>query len=301
MTEGKASTPEQFFERRQPVRLHVQLGLRLAQGHGVLLVGPAARARPRASTGACRRSAPASYEWQGFLAEDQHPHAIGGPERPAAELEQPARRRASCTATTSPSARSSASSCSTSARPGRRCRDDVERHEPRRHRGRALAGVAGRQPGAARGHRRRTRSTSRWSGILDDWVAPRRPAARRRQRRHYDEPGPAIMDALWPPARRGGDAPVSSATCSRTSTTSAAWAACPGESYVDKDLRTLLGDPVRGQVQPALLRQRLARGMPGVAVGGARHGPSDIVGLRQGTPIRPPGAARPAARASARA
>ena len=38
MTEGKAYTAVALLEDRQPVRLHVQLGLRLAQEDGVLLV-----------------------------------------------------------------------------------------------------------------------------------------------------------------------------------------------------------------------------------------------------------------------
>ena len=48
LTDGKASTPREVLRRGQPVRIHVQLGLRLAQGHVELLVGPAAEARPRA-------------------------------------------------------------------------------------------------------------------------------------------------------------------------------------------------------------------------------------------------------------
>ena len=39
----------------------------------VLLVGPAAACARRASTAGCRRSAPASYEWQGFLSRGRAP------------------------------------------------------------------------------------------------------------------------------------------------------------------------------------------------------------------------------------
>ena len=59
LTEGKASTPKKFWTR-EPVRIHVQLGLHISQGHVELLLGPAAEARARDSTAACPRSAPAS-------------------------------------------------------------------------------------------------------------------------------------------------------------------------------------------------------------------------------------------------
>ena len=45
---GQGHHAEEVLARGQPVRIHVQLGLRLAQGHVELLVGPAAEARPRA-------------------------------------------------------------------------------------------------------------------------------------------------------------------------------------------------------------------------------------------------------------
>ena len=45
---GQGVDARALLQGRQPVRLHVQLGVRLAQGHGVLLVRPPAEARPRA-------------------------------------------------------------------------------------------------------------------------------------------------------------------------------------------------------------------------------------------------------------
>ena len=78
-------------------------------------------------------------------------------------------------------------------------------HEPRRDRGRALAGLAGRQPGAAHrpgaerprsGGRRPARRLGR----------ARRAAPRRRQRRPTTtRPGPTIMDAIWRPIAERGD------------------------------------------------------------------------------------------------
>ena len=45
-----------------------------------------------------------------------------------------------------------------------------------------------------------------------------------------------------------------------------------GIDYIDKDLRTLLGDEVQGPVQQGLLRQRQPRRVPDRGVGGARRG-----------------------------
>ena len=64
-----------------------------------------------------------------------------------------------------------------------------QHHEPGRHRGRALAGVAGRQQGAPRPGRRRTRRDQQVVDLLDDWVerdAPRLDADNDGQ---YDEAG----------------------------------------------------------------------------------------------------------------
>ena len=79
MTEGKATTPRAVLERGQPVRLHVQLGLRLAQGHRLLLARAACPGGRAASTAGCRRSAPASTSGAASCASDEHPHDVGGP------------------------------------------------------------------------------------------------------------------------------------------------------------------------------------------------------------------------------
>ena len=217
MTEGKATTPQTLLRRGQPVRLHVQLGLRVAQGHGVLH----ARATcPGGRRGLDRRLptlGTGEYEWQRLPdASDEHPHDVGGPGRPAAELEQPvgaglhARRRralrlgpARRAVRPVPAARS-------------RLTDDVERHEPRRDRGRPLAGVAGGQPGAAHRRRRRTRATQQVVDLLDDWVRRDAPRLDADNDGIYDEAGPTIMDDALAPDRRGGDAAACSATCSAT-------------------------------------------------------------------------------------
>ena len=63
----------------QPVRLHLQLGLRVAPGHGVLRLGPAARAGARHLDRRLPTLGTGSYEWRGYLSEREHPHDVGGP------------------------------------------------------------------------------------------------------------------------------------------------------------------------------------------------------------------------------
>ena len=67
MTEGKAATPD-----RSSATVANQFGFTFnwayasRKAHGVLLVGLPARARPPASTAACRRSGTGQYEWRGL-------------------------------------------------------------------------------------------------------------------------------------------------------------------------------------------------------------------------------------------
>ena len=288
MTEGKATTPKKFFRRGQPVRVHLQLGLRLPQGHRVLHLRPPARGARAGSTGVCRRSAPASTSGSGFL------------ERARAPARRAAARAGCCSTGT------------TSSAPGFMHGDDEafgsvqrvelfdkfpkrvaaprrgERHEPRRDRGRALAGVAGGQPGAARRRRRRTRAPRRsWTcsttGSRRD--APRLDAD---DNGFYDEPGPAIMDARLAPDRRGGACGRCSArSCSRRRTTSATSAA--DRRVLRRQGPAHAARPARGgQVQPPLLRRRLARRLPDVALDGDRPG-GGRAWPRSSGPTRPSG------------
>ena len=80
MTEGKAGTPPSLLAHRQRVRLHLQLGLRVAHGDGVLLLRTTAEARARASIGACRRSAPANTSGRASSPRSGIPHDVTGPD-----------------------------------------------------------------------------------------------------------------------------------------------------------------------------------------------------------------------------
>jgi hypothetical protein len=87
-------------------------------------------------------------------------------------------------------------------------------------------------------------------GIVDDWVSRDAPRLDADNDTYYDEPGPAIMDALWRPIVEAVLSPVLGPLIPDVDNVRSLGSvgyeayAQPGESYVDKDLRTLLGDPV---------------------------------------------------------
>ena len=149
---------------------------------------------------------------------------------------------------------------------GRRQRD-----EPRRDRGRPLAGLAGRQPGAARRRRAEPALRRRWSTCSTTGCDATHRRSTPTTTASTTMPAPTVMDALWRPIAEAVMRPVyGDLTDDLDSIRGLGGLA--GESYVDKDLRTLLDDRGRGRVQPALLRQRIARRVPGVAVGRRRPG-----------------------------
>ena len=79
--------------------------------------------------------------------------------------------------------------------------------------------------------------------ILDDWVDRDAPRVDGDADGFFDEPGPVIMDALWRPIADAVMAPVIGALIPDLNVIRPLNGA-EGHSYVDKDLRTLLGDPV---------------------------------------------------------
>jgi hypothetical protein len=82
-------------------------------------------------------------------------------------------------------------------------------------------------------------------GILDDWVDRDAPRLDADNDTFYDEPGPVIMDAVWRPIANAVMSPVFGSLVADLNNVRNL-GGLAGESYVDKDLRTLLGDPVVG-------------------------------------------------------
>jgi acyl-homoserine lactone acylase PvdQ len=84
--------------------------------------------------------------------------------------------------------------------------------------------------------------------ILDEWVGRDAPLLDANGDTFYDEPGPVIMDAVWRPIADAVMSPVFGALIPDLDNVRNL-DGLEGESYVDKDLRTLLGDPVVGPFQ----------------------------------------------------
>ena len=183
MTDGQGHDAAAVLQHRQPVRLHVQLGLRVAHRRPRTSRRACCRARARGLDRRLPTLGTGDYEWRGFLTRRRAPARRRRPRRPAAELEQPVGARLHARRRRARTARCTASSCSTSSRGGSRspttssvmnraATEDV-RSPVWPVVSRVLHGGAGAERAATR----------RSSTLLDDWVAPRRAAPRRRQRR----------------------------------------------------------------------------------------------------------------------
>ena len=81
--------------------------------------------------------------------------------------------------------------------------------------------------------------------LLDDWVDRDAPRVDADNDGFYDEAGPTIMDAMWNPVATAVMTPVFGALVDDLDNVRDL-NGLEGASYVDKDLRTLLGDPVVG-------------------------------------------------------
>lgn len=82
--------------------------------------------------------------------------------------------------------------------------------------------------------------------LLDDWVARDAPRLDADNSGQYDEAGPTIMSALWTPLAGAVMRPVFGDQLGALDSIRGL-GSLSAESYVDKDLRTLLGGAVRGK------------------------------------------------------
>ncbi len=250
MTEGDASTPEKFWEAANKFGFTFNWAYMsrsnvayFSSGYLPVRAPGLDRRLPTWGTG--------DYEWQGFLGQDDHPHAAEGPSGRLLNWNN-------------------------QSAPGFMHGDDepygsVHRVElfdqfPDKV---ALAGVVGvmnrsatedvRSPAwpviseVLRGGEAPSPLAGEVVDLLDAWVADDAPRLDADDDGFYDEAGPTIMDALFKPLVEavmrpvfgdltetlddirnlgGGNNPASSP---------------PGASFIDKDLRTLLGKDVAGK------------------------------------------------------
>ena len=82
--------------------------------------------------------------------------------------------------------------------------------------------------------------------MLEDWVARDAPRLDADLDGDYDDAGPVISDALWRPVADAVMQPVYGNLTEDLDDVRGLNGGA-GQSYVDKDLRTLLGDPVKGR------------------------------------------------------
>ena len=208
MTDGKAPRRGALLRGREPVRVHVQLGLRVAHGDRLLLVGPSPARAPGPRPAAAHARHRCSTSGAASCASDEHPHSSGGPDGLLLNWNNqsaPGFMHGDDDAVRLGAPRRAVRQVPAPGHAGRR----RERHEPRRDRGRALAGVAGRQPGAARRCPRRTRLAAAAVDVLDDWVQRDAPRLDADNRRHSTTmPAPTIMNALWRPIAEAVMRPV---------------------------------------------------------------------------------------------
>jgi hypothetical protein len=84
------------------------------------------------------------------------------------------------------------------------------------------------------------------SDLLDDWVRHDAPRLDANDDGFYDQAGPTIMDATWTPIAEAVMRPVFGGLVDDLDEVRSL-DGTSGQSYVDKDLRTLLRRPVRGR------------------------------------------------------
>jgi acyl-homoserine lactone acylase PvdQ len=248
MTEGEASTPEKFWETANKFGFTFNWGYMSRSNtayfsSGYLPVRPQGldRRLPTWGTG--------DYEWEGFLAQDQHPHDAGGPSGRLLNWNN----------------QSAPGFMHGDGTPyGSIHRVQLFDQFPDKV---DLAGVVSVMNRAAtedtrspvwpvvsevlHGAEAPSPLAAQVVEILDAWVADDAPRLDADNDGFYDNAGPAIMDALFQPLAAAVMRPVFgdlTNTLDLGSTTNHTPSSTPnGASYMDKDLRTLLGKDVQGE------------------------------------------------------
>jgi hypothetical protein len=242
MTEGKASTPQRFWRAANQFGFTFNWAWVARRNTAYFTSG----LLPRRARGLDRRLptlGTGAYEWRGYLREREHPHDVGGPGGLLLNWNN----------------RSAPGFMHGDDEPyGSAQRVELFDQWPRRPRlvdvvrimNRAatedvrapvwpvVSAVLGR--GAAPNAR-----AARIKQLLDDWVRRDAPRLDANLDGRYDDVGPAILDEAWRPIAEAVMRPVFGELTDDLSDVRGLNGQS-GHSYVDKDLRRLLGRKVRG-------------------------------------------------------
>lgn len=245
MTEGKASTPEKFWSVANEFGFTFNWAYASRQATAYFTSG----LLPKRAAGLDRRlptSGTGQYEWQGFLSEQEHPHSVSGPgglllnwnnqSAPGfmhgdddpygsvhrVEVFDQFPRKVTLADDVSVMNRAATEDVRSPVWPVI---------------SRVLHGSSAPNPLAAQ-----------VVSLLDDWAQRDAPVLDADNSGQYDDAGPTLMDAVWGPIARAVVQPVfGSATDDLNRIRNLG--GLSGESIVDKDLRTVLGDSVQGPFQ----------------------------------------------------
>jgi Penicillin amidase len=242
LTEGKASTPQRFWKAANQFGFTFNWAYASRKATSNFSSGLLPK-RPRGLDRRLPTLGNGKYEWRGFLSERQHPHDIGGP---GGLLLNWNNRSA----------------------PGFMHGDDepygsVQRVElfdkfPAKVRLPDVVSVMNRAATedvrspvwpviskVLHGGAAPNALDKQVVDILDAWVRDDAPRLDADNNGNYDDPGPAIMDTAWTPIAQAVMRPVFGNLLDDLDDVRSLGS--NGPSYVDKDLRTLLGRKVRGK------------------------------------------------------
>jgi acyl-homoserine lactone acylase PvdQ len=244
MTAGKASTPQKFWKAANQFEFTFNWAYASRGATSYFTSGRL----PRRARGLDRRLptlGTGKYDWKGFLSEREHPHGVSGPNGLLLNWNN-------------------------QSAPGFMHGDDepygsAQRVElfdkwPRRVKLTDVVGVMNRaatedvrspvwpvissvlRSGPAPNPR-----SQQVVGLLDSWVRRDAPRLDADNNGFFDDPGPAILDAAWRPIVEAVMRPRLGANLTEALDITRGLGGQSGHSYVDKDLRTLLGRKVAGK------------------------------------------------------
>jgi acyl-homoserine lactone acylase PvdQ len=279
MTMGEASTPERFWRVASQFGFTFNWAYASRSATATFSSGRLPR-RPRGLDRRLPTLGGGRYEWRGFLSERQHPHGVGGP---GGLLLNWNNRSAPGFMHGDDVPFGSVHRVELFDRYPRRVRllDDVDvMNRAATEDVRSLVWpVVSRvlHTGGAQSARDR-----QVVDLLDDWVRRDAPRLDADNDGLYDVAGPAIMDEAWERLARAVMRPVFGGLVGPLDEIRGL-DGLSGESYVDKDLRTLLGRPVRGRFNLRYCGRGSLRGCR-TTLWRAIHGAADRLAAEQNEP-----------------